>query len=32
MTGELLADSLKRLVEQFDKIAVPDYGKYVEKK
>jgi glyoxylase-like metal-dependent hydrolase (beta-lactamase superfamily II) len=31
MTGELLADSLKRLVEQFDKIAVPDYGKYVEK-
>jgi glyoxylase-like metal-dependent hydrolase (beta-lactamase superfamily II) len=31
MTGELLADSLKRLVGNFDEIAVPDYGKYVEK-
>ena len=31
MTGELLTDSLRQLVEKFDQIAVPDYGKYVEK-
>ncbi|TKH11068.1 metal-dependent hydrolase, partial [Bacillus wiedmannii] len=24
--------SLKTLVQEFDKIAVPDYGKYVDKK
>lgn len=31
MTGELLTDSLRQLVENFEQIAVPDYGKYVEK-
>lgn len=30
MSGELLTDSLRKLVEEFDSIAVPDYGKYVE--
>lgn len=30
MTGELLTSSLNKLVEEFDHIAVPDYGKYVQ--
>jgi glyoxylase-like metal-dependent hydrolase (beta-lactamase superfamily II) len=29
MSGTLLATSLERLTEQFDEIARPDYGKYV---
>ncbi|XID96067.1 MBL fold metallo-hydrolase [Paenibacillaceae bacterium WGS1546] len=29
MTGELLASSLRRLVDDFERIAVPDEGKYV---
>ncbi|MFD1706415.1 MBL fold metallo-hydrolase [Siminovitchia sediminis] len=29
MTGEILTDNLQRLVENFDEIAKPDYGKYV---
>ncbi|WP_405169778.1 MBL fold metallo-hydrolase [Paenibacillus sp. FSL H8-0280] len=29
MSGELLTTSLKKLVNEFDQIAVPDYGKYV---
>lgn len=32
MSGELLSKSLKTLVQEFDKIAVPDYGKYIDKK
>ncbi|MGG0231393.1 MBL fold metallo-hydrolase [Bacillus tropicus] len=32
MSGELLSTSLKTLVKEFDKIAVPHYGKYVDKK
>ncbi|MGW5955880.1 MBL fold metallo-hydrolase [Bacillus mycoides] len=32
MSGEMLSTSLKKLVNEFDKIAVPDYGKYVDKK
>lgn len=31
MSGELLSTSLKTLVNEFDKIAAPDYGKYVDK-
>ncbi|NEU31020.1 MBL fold metallo-hydrolase [bacterium LRH843] len=31
MTGELLADSLQTLAEKFDQIALPDYGKYVDR-
>lgn len=31
MSGELLTTSLKKLINQFDQIAVPDYGKYVNK-
>ena len=31
MSGELLASSLEKLVNEFDQIAVPDYGKYVNK-
>lgn len=31
MEGELLSDSLQRLVTEFDQIAIPDYGKYVNK-
>ncbi|WP_203247502.1 MBL fold metallo-hydrolase [Sporosarcina beigongshangi] len=31
MAGDLLRDSLQRLVQEFDRIAVPDYGKYVDK-
>ncbi|XOJ01668.1 MBL fold metallo-hydrolase [Paenibacillus polymyxa] len=29
MSGELLTTSLKKLVNEFDQIAVPDYGRYV---
>ncbi|MBD8836719.1 MBL fold metallo-hydrolase [Paenibacillus sp. CFBP 13594] len=29
MSGELLKTSLRKLVNEFDRIAVPDYGKYV---
>ncbi len=32
MSGDLLSTSLNTLVQEFDKIAVPDYGKYVDKK
>lgn len=32
MSGELLSTSLEKLVREFDKIAIPDYGKYVENK
>ncbi len=30
MTGELLKDSLRTLVDEFEEIAVPTYGKYVQ--
>lgn len=30
MTGELLTESLRKLVDQFDEIAIPDYGKYTQ--
>lgn len=29
MSGEVLTTSLKKLVNEFEKIALPDYGKYV---
>ena len=29
MAGELLTDSLKKLVNEFDHLAIPDYGRYV---
>lgn len=32
MSGELLSTSLNTLVQEFDKIAVPNYGKYIDKK
>jgi glyoxylase-like metal-dependent hydrolase (beta-lactamase superfamily II) len=32
MRGELLSKSLDRLVREFDRIATPDYGKYVDGK
>ncbi|MBB6454737.1 glyoxylase-like metal-dependent hydrolase (beta-lactamase superfamily II) [Salirhabdus euzebyi] len=32
MTGETLATSLEKLVNNFDEIAIPDYGKYINKK
>ena len=32
MSGELLTKSLKTLVNEFDQLAVPDYGKYVNKR
>ncbi|MBE5107426.1 MBL fold metallo-hydrolase [Bacillus thuringiensis] len=32
MSGESLTTNLKKLVNEFDNIAVPDYGKYVDKK
>jgi glyoxylase-like metal-dependent hydrolase (beta-lactamase superfamily II) len=32
MRGELLSKSLDRLVREFDRIAIPDYGKYVDGK
>lgn len=31
MSGELLSESLEKLVREFDHIAVPDFGKYVDK-
>ncbi|WP_057767973.1 MBL fold metallo-hydrolase [Cytobacillus praedii] len=31
MSGELLSESLEKLVRDFDKIAIPDFGKYVDK-
>ncbi|WP_409276070.1 MBL fold metallo-hydrolase [Neobacillus sp. SCS-31] len=31
LSGELLTSSLKKLVNEFDQIAVPDYGKYIDK-
>jgi len=31
MAGSLLTDSLRKLVEEFDQIAMPDYGKFVDK-
>ncbi|MER2089738.1 MBL fold metallo-hydrolase [Sporosarcina sp. JAI121] len=31
MTGGLLTDSLRKLVEEFDRIAIPAHGKYVDK-
>ncbi|MEK4029524.1 MBL fold metallo-hydrolase [Pseudobacillus sp. FSL P4-0506] len=31
MSGELLTNSLQKLVKEFDQIAIPDYGKYVDK-
>jgi len=30
MTGEPLADGLRKLSRDFDRVAVPDYGKYVK--
>jgi len=30
MTGELLANSLQKLVREFEQIAIPDYGRYVK--
>ncbi|MCR2822050.1 MBL fold metallo-hydrolase [Lederbergia panacisoli] len=32
MSDELLTTSLERLVREFDQIAIPDYGKYVDKR
>ncbi|WP_134700736.1 MBL fold metallo-hydrolase [Ammoniphilus sp. YIM 78166] len=29
MSGEMLSSSLNKLVNEFDRIAIPDYGKYV---
>jgi len=31
MSGELLTSSLQKLVKEFDQIAIPDYGKYINK-
>ncbi|MFB3161361.1 MBL fold metallo-hydrolase [Neobacillus sp. 179-J 1A1 HS] len=31
LSGELLANGLKKLVNEFEQIAIPDYGKYVNK-
>ena len=31
MAGELLMASLKKLVQEFDDIALPDYGRYIDK-
>ena len=30
MSGEALANGLKKLVKEFDRIAIPDYGRYVD--
>ncbi|WP_096270293.1 MBL fold metallo-hydrolase [Paucisalibacillus globulus] len=30
MTGDLLSESLEKLVQEFERIAIPDYGKYVD--
>ena len=32
MTGKLLTDSLKKLVQEFESIAIPDYGKFIDKR
>ena len=32
MSGEELSDGLERLVNEFDRIAIPDYGRYVNRK
>ncbi|WP_050183064.1 MBL fold metallo-hydrolase [Domibacillus robiginosus] len=32
MSGSELSDGLALLVQEFDQVAIPDYGKYVEKK
>ncbi|WP_042356126.1 MBL fold metallo-hydrolase [Bacillus rubiinfantis] len=32
MSGEALATGLEKLAAEFDRIAIPDYGKYVDKK
>jgi len=32
LTGDLLSNSLEKLVTEFDSIAVPDFGRYVDKK
>jgi glyoxylase-like metal-dependent hydrolase (beta-lactamase superfamily II) len=31
LSGEMLANGLKKLVSEFEEIAIPDYGKYVNK-
>lgn len=31
MVGELLATNLKKLATEFDRLAIPDHGKYVDK-
>ncbi|MDF2789786.1 MAG: metallo-beta-lactamase family protein [Neobacillus sp.] len=31
LSGEMLANSLNKLVSEFEQIAIPDYGKYVNK-
>ncbi|MCM3112578.1 MBL fold metallo-hydrolase [Lederbergia lenta] len=31
MSGELLSTSLHKLAREFDQLAIPDYGKYVDK-
>ena len=30
MSGEDLANGLKRLVQEFDRLAIPDYGRYID--
>lgn len=30
VSGQVLSDGLKKLVNEFDRIAIPDYGKYVK--
>ena len=30
MSGDLLSSSLEKLVHDFDQIAIPDYGKFVD--
>nr|WP_245203611.1 MBL fold metallo-hydrolase [Ammoniphilus resinae] len=30
ISGEVLSNSLEKLVKEFDRIAIPDYGKYVQ--
>jgi len=32
MTGKLLTASLQKLVQEFESIAVPDYGKFIDKR
>jgi glyoxylase-like metal-dependent hydrolase (beta-lactamase superfamily II) len=32
LTGDLLSDSLEKLVTEFDSLAVPDFGRYVDKR